>query len=137
MTQSIQIHVSATAQGEADGSAAHPYPTLASARDALRTRRQESGLPPGGAIVWVQSGEYRLTESLVFGKEDSGSAQSPIVYRVAAGATVRLQGGVRLAPRAFQPVTEPGVRARFTETARDHVVPVSYTHLTLPTILRV
>ena len=118
----VHIHVSATAQGPADGSMAHPYPTLAAARDAIRTQRKEHGLPPGGVNVWVQSGEYRLTESLVFGKEDSGSAESPIVYRAAAGATVRLQGGIRLDSSAFQPVTEPDVRARLSAAARDHVV---------------
>jgi len=124
MPQPVHIHVSATAQGKADGSAAHPYPTLAAARDAIRAQRQERGLPPGGVVVWVQGGEYRLTESLVFGKEDSGSAQSPIVYRAVAGATVRLQGGARLDPSAFQPVTEPDVRARLTATAREHVVQI-------------
>ena len=124
MPQPVHIHVSATAQGKADGSAAHPYPTLAAARDAIRAQRQEHGLPPGGVIVLIQSGEYRLTESLIFGKEDSGSAQSPIVYRAAAGATVRLQGGVRLDPSVFKPVTEPGVRVRLTEAAREHVVQI-------------
>ena len=121
MTSPLQLHVSATAHGEADGSAAQPYPNLAAARDAIRIQRREHGLPPGGVVVLVQGGEYRLTESLVFGQEDSGSEQSPIVYRAAAGATVRLQGGVRLNPNAFQPVTEPSVRARLTEPAREHV----------------
>jgi len=124
MTHPLQIHVSAAAHGEADGSATRPYPTLAAARDAIRAQREEPGLPHGGVIVWVQGGEYRLTASLVFGKEDSGSEQSPIVYRAAAGATVRLQGGVRLDSSAFQPVPEPSVRARFTEAAREHVVQI-------------
>ena len=124
MTQPIYIHVSVAAQGQADGSAAHPYPTLAAARDAIRTQRQEHGRPSGGVIVLVQGGEYRLTGSLVFGKEDSGTEHSPIVYRVAAGATARFHGGVRLDPAAFRPVTEPGVRARLSEPACDHVVQI-------------
>ena len=124
MTHPLQIHVSADAHGEAVGTEAHPYPTLTAARDAIRIQRQERGLPSGGVIVLIQGGEYRLTESLVFGKEDSGSAQSSIVYRVAAGATVRLQGGVRLDPSAFKPVTEPGVLARLTGAARENVVQI-------------
>ena len=120
----VCIYVSASAQGKANGTAADPYPTLGAARDAIRKLRAAEGLPPGGVIVWVQGGEYRFTESLRFSQEDSGSAQSPIVYRAAAGAPVRLQGGARLDPNAFTPVTEPSVRTRLTEAAREHVVQI-------------
>ena len=124
VTPPVCIYVSTLAHGKANGTAADPYPTLGAARDAIRRLRVAQGLPPGGVIVWVQGGEYRLTESLQFSQEDSGSAQSPIVYRAAAGTPVCLQGGTRLDPSAFTPVTEPGVRARLTEAAREHVVQI-------------
>ncbi len=123
MPQTICIHVSASARGKADGTAAHPYPTLQAARDAIRKLRDAQDTP-AGITVRVGSGEYRLTESLMFGSEDSGTERAPIVYRAEEGATVRLMGGARLDPVAFMPVTDSAVRARLSEQAREHVVQI-------------
>ncbi len=79
MAKAIVIHVSATTADQADGSAEHPFPTLAAARDALRARRRQGGL--GAPVqVLVAPGVYRLSEPLVFTPEDGGTAEAPVTW---------------------------------------------------------
>lgn len=95
-----------------------PLETLAGARDAVR-RLVQAGHP---VTVTIGGGVYELQETVRFTSEDSGTAAAPVLYRAAAGATVRLIGGRRLSPQSCTPVSDPGVLARLAEAARDHVV---------------
>jgi hypothetical protein len=51
-------------------------------------------VPDGGVTVWLGEGTYYLGEPLVFGPEDSGTAEKPIVYRGFAGQKPTISGGV-------------------------------------------
>ena len=84
MSKTLCIHVSATAIGKADGSAAHPYPTLVAARDALR-RRKRRGKVKTPVRVLVAPGVYRLTAPLVFTPEDGGTVRCPVTWAGAGG----------------------------------------------------
>ncbi|HZP85057.1 MAG TPA: right-handed parallel beta-helix repeat-containing protein [Chthonomonadaceae bacterium] len=66
-----------------------PLASLAGARDAVR-RRKARGEP---VRVLFATGTYRLTEPVVFGPEDSGTAQAPISYEAAPGAKPVFSGG--------------------------------------------
>ena len=100
-----------------------PVRTLEAARSAVR--RQKSAMKnPMPIRVWIRGGIYPITQSMAFNVEDSGTAVAPIVYRACEGETVRLVGGCRLNPTAFTSVTDPGIRARLAESARDNVVQV-------------
>ena len=101
-----------------------PFATLEDARDAVRELKTTSGLPTGGLKVRVRSGVHTLAHGVRFGPEDSGTAAAPIVYCPAEGETVRLLGGRQLDPAAWTPVTEPAVRARLAEGAKEHVVQI-------------
>lgn len=100
---------------ETDG----PFATLTRARDRVRRFKAAAGLPQGGVLVTVHGGVYRLIGLLELSAQDSGAADAPVVYRAAAGEEVRLMGGRPVSD--FEPVTDPGVRERLAEPARDQV----------------
>ena len=68
-----------------------PLATITGARDVLR--KQRASTPAGAVDVVVQGGDYYITEPIVFGPEDSGTAEAPIVYRAASGASPVIHGG--------------------------------------------
>lgn len=102
-----------------DVSPAGPYRSLEAARDELRRLRHDHGIPRGGATVVIHAGVYEREHAFVLTADDSGSKDAPIVYRAAAGETVRFIGGRRLAGGA--PVTSPDVLARLSPEARSAV----------------
>ncbi|MCC6696611.1 MAG: right-handed parallel beta-helix repeat-containing protein [Candidatus Hydrogenedentes bacterium] len=97
-----------------------PLATLVRARDVLRERKAQGGLPEGGARVIVQGGQYVFDAPLQLSAEDSGTAQAPITYAAAEGQEVRISGGKVL--DGFAPVTDEATLARLDESARGHVV---------------
>ncbi|MDA1088038.1 MAG: right-handed parallel beta-helix repeat-containing protein [Verrucomicrobia bacterium] len=78
-TRLTKLHVSATAQGKADGSPAHPFPTLRGARDALRKLRRRGAIK-GAVRVLIAPGVYRLASPLVFTPEDGGTQKCPVTW---------------------------------------------------------
>jgi hypothetical protein len=102
--------------GRSDG----PFATLERARDEIRRRKKSGTLPRGGAVVWLAGGTYERSTTFELGAEDSGTADSPIVYRSRPGAVVRLIGGKRLG--GFGPVSDPKVLERLDPAARPHVL---------------
>ena len=72
-----------------------PLASLGGARDAVR--RLKSQGPLGEAVrVVVADGTYALREPLVLGPEDSGTAETPVVYEAASGARPLLTGGKKI-----------------------------------------
>ena len=102
--------------GKTDG----PFATLEKARDAVRQLKEHGGIPAGGVTVWVRGGAYHVTETFKLETVDSGSADSPIVYRAYHGEKPIFSGGVSVT--GFQPVNDPAVLARLPEEARGKVV---------------
>ncbi|MCS6831427.1 MAG: hypothetical protein NZ749_12400 [bacterium] len=72
-----------------------PLASLKGARDAVR-RLKASGQLRTPVHVRFASGSYPLTEPVVFTPEDSGTAQSPIIYEAAPNAKPVLEGGRRI-----------------------------------------
>ena len=66
-----------------DGTENSPY-TLTEVRDKIRDLKK-SGLPDGGITVYLCGGIYYQPETLLFGKEDSGTKECPITYKNVAG----------------------------------------------------
>ncbi len=68
--------------------------SLAAARDAIRERKREQGGTALGPVrVVITDGVYPLTEAVVLGLEDVGTAESPITYEAAPGARPIFSGG--------------------------------------------
>src|SRR5262249_23785101 len=88
--------VATTGSDENPGTLAKPFATLARARDAVR--KLNAGTPPNRTVtVLVRGGTYVLKETLVFGPEDSGTAQRRIVYAAYPEETPVLSSGRAIA----------------------------------------
>ncbi|BCX46187.1 hypothetical protein HAHE_00950 [Haloferula helveola] len=95
------IHVSAESGKDSNpGTADAPLRSLDAARDAVRLHHGK--LPSGGIEVRIGPGIYRLSKSLTFGPEDSGTREAPIVWRGADRSKVILSGGTLLDSTDFQ-----------------------------------
>lgn len=97
-----------------------PFATWERARDEIRAWKQAAKLPAGGPVVEIQGGVYRRTEPLKFTAADSGEPNAPVVWQAAAGADVRISGGVELSE--WSPVTDPMVLERLDPAVRGKVV---------------
>ena len=73
----MEIFVSPDSTG-GDGSFETPFKTITQARDYIRTLQE---YPKGGIVVNLRGGVYDINETILFEKEDSGTADTPIVYR--------------------------------------------------------
>ena len=60
-----------------------PFATLTHARDAVRDLKGRQ--PSKDIVVFVREGLYRLSETVVFGLEDSGKGDSTITYEAYPG----------------------------------------------------
>ena len=98
--------LAAPAADQSDG----PFATLGRARQALR----QQGRP---GAVWLRGGDYILDETFTLDAADSGAPEQSIVYCAYPGETPRLLGGRRVS--GFHPISDPAVRARLSETARE------------------
>jgi hypothetical protein len=99
----VTLHVAADGNDAWSGKLARPnaenndgpLASLAGARDAVRRLKALGPLTESVEVI-VAAGEYPLTQTLVFGPEDSGTAQAPILYRAADGASPVLTGGRKI-----------------------------------------
>ncbi len=101
------------------GTQVKPFATLERARDAMRKIKAEDQWPKGGATIFLRGGDYVRTNALELMAADSGTAESPLVWRAYKNETARLLGGRTL--KDFAPVADAKVLARFDERARAHI----------------
>lgn len=116
----LELFVAPDGRDTNAGTRRQPFATLERARDDIRARRLRGESPPGGVVVTVRGGAYRVTQTFTLEAQDSGSEGAPVVFRAASGQTPVFSGGVRL--REFSPVREAAVRNRLPEEVRDRVV---------------
>ncbi len=69
-----------------------PFATPHRARDAVRRLKTRGG-HDGPFTVLVRGGTYYLSEPLVLGPDDSGTADCPVIYAAYPGEQVTLSGG--------------------------------------------
>jgi len=87
------FHVAPTGSDAGAGTVEAPFATVARARDAIRALRQEGQALPGPVTVLLREGAFRLTETLQFTPEDSGTAAAPITYEAYPGERPVVSGG--------------------------------------------
>ncbi len=97
-----------------------PFATLERARDAIRDLRRQGKLRQGGVTVWLREGTYFREQPFALSGEDSGTAESPIVYSAYRGEKVRIVGGKGV--KGWKPVTDESVLRRLPPEARDNVL---------------
>lgn len=116
----VELFVAPDGDDAAPGTREQPFATLERARDRLREIKKQGGLPPGGAAVWLRGGRHARSRTFTLTAEDSGTAETPVVYRAVPGERPRLCGGARI--EQFAPVTDAAILARLPEEARAKVV---------------
>jgi len=102
-----------------DASTDGPFASLERARDEIRKRKQDGGLPAGPVTVHLRGGRYPLGKPFELIALDSGTQTSPITYRAYADEQVRLIGGREIAN--FKLVTDPAILERLDAPARGKV----------------
>ena len=118
----LTLYVDANAKDGGDGSESAPFKTIPEAQMKIREIKATEGLPVGGITVLVKDGEYKITESLTFTEEDSGTAESPITYVSESKSGAVLTGGLVLTASDFEPLSDEEKSALIDETARKMVV---------------
>lgn len=128
------IYVSPNGDDGAAGTKQAPLKTLECARDWVRAIRKK-GLPQGGVQVVLRGGTYRrIGRPLELDGRDSGEAGRPVVWKAYPGEMVLFTGGATAHAEDFAPVTDPAIRERLPESARDAVRVCDLTKLGLTDI---
>ena len=97
-----------------------PFGTIERARDEIRKTKINGGLPKERIVVEILGGRYELAKPVELTAEDSGTAESPIIYRARPGDVVRISGGRFIT--GWKPVTDPEVLNRLDPSARGKVL---------------
>jgi hypothetical protein len=105
-----------------------PFAHIGRARDALRKLTPPAA---GDRVVAIRGGVYPMAETLLFGRGDSGTPKSHIVYRSYGDQPVRLMAAGAVEPKAFQVVSDPVVSARLDPTVRGKVMQLDLARLGL------
>ncbi|MFZ4775681.1 MAG: right-handed parallel beta-helix repeat-containing protein [Terrimicrobiaceae bacterium] len=110
-----QIWVSPVGNDADPGTRSQPLATPERARDMARQQ-----ISSGQKVeIILLGGTYELKQPLELTAEDSGTPQSPVVWRAAKGAEVRLSAGRTIT--GWQAVADTGVLAQLDPIARDRV----------------
>jgi len=104
------VHVAPDGDDAADGRSTRPVATLRRALDIVRELRARGSIAVP-ITVEVADGRYELAETLVVGREDSGTEKSPTIVRAAPGARPVFSGGRRIGGWT---VSEVGGRPRWS-----------------------
>ncbi len=91
-----------------------------SARERCDAQSPQSGGSGRRITIFLRGGDYVRTNALELIAADSGTADSPLVWRAYKNENVRLLGGRTLT--GFAPVADATVLARLDEPARGHVL---------------
>ncbi len=115
------FHVSPRGNDANPGTIDAPLLTLEAARDAARELRRQNAGGKGPVVIELHEGAYQRTKALTLSKEDSGTAEAPLVLRGTDSACTAIRGGPALHHSAWNTVTNEAIRARLPEPARTSV----------------
>ncbi len=105
----ITLYVATDGSDSGTGAIDSPFATIERARDEIQNIRSTSGLPSGGACVYVRGGVYKIFDTIELTEADSGTETSPVTYRAYPGEEVKMIGGVNFEPASFTKVTDKAV----------------------------
>ncbi len=93
--RAAEFHVSLDGRDDGPGTREKPFASIARARDAVRGLRGRGPAEQPTEVV-IHGGTYHFPETLLLTPADSGTAESPVIYRAAEGERVILSGGLRI-----------------------------------------
>lgn len=126
--QAKELYVSPEGNDLADGTLDDPFATLERARDEIRFLRSIGDEVPGASIL-LRGGTYELRETFALNGLDSGTAETPVIYRNYENEEVRLIGGEKLDPSVFSKITDEKLLSGLSEEARLNIVGVNLREL--------
>ncbi len=91
------------------GTVEEPFATLEAARDAVRSFKEDIGLPDGGITVYLREGVYERQSAFYLDNRDSGEESSPVVYRAYPDEKVVLTGGRIISASSLKPLEDAGL----------------------------
>ncbi len=107
------------------GTLKSPFATLETARNAIRTLKEEAdSLPHGGVTVYIREGTYQLPAAFELKKEDSGRKNTPVTYTAYENEEVLFTGAFELDKAAFEKVSDMAVLQRLPGSVRDKIVQI-------------
>ncbi|HNS32268.1 MAG TPA: tetratricopeptide repeat protein [bacterium] len=112
------LYVSLHGSDSNAGTKEKPFATIERVREEIR-KIKAKGMPAGGIVVYLRGGNYFLTDGIDFGKDDSGTENSPVVYRSYPGEQVRMIGGRQVTN--FQLLEDPEILKRMPDEAKGRV----------------
>ena len=86
-------YVSPSGSDDAEGSVAQPFRTITRARDVVQTI---NAAMTGDIRVYLRGGDYRITGTIEFGSEDSGTNGHGVYYQAYPGETPVLSGSTKV-----------------------------------------
>jgi Right handed beta helix region len=123
LSKSQEIFVAPNGNDARDGkSIPSAFATIDRACDEIRKIKSAGKLPVGGVTVEILGGKYSLENSLEFSAADSGTKESPIIYRAYQNQPVEILGGRVLKLSEFTSVSDEKTLARLDASARGKVV---------------
>ncbi|MCK9266265.1 tetratricopeptide repeat protein [bacterium] len=102
-----EIYVSTKGKDTNAGTKGKPFATIKRAQEEVRKLISDGKMPTGGITVYLRGGKYFINESISFGKEDSGTADAPIIYRGYLKEDVRIIGGQQITN--LQPLSDTNI----------------------------
>lgn len=116
-----EFYVSPDGSDFNDGSFDKPLKTLIGARNAVRQYIKTKGLPAGGITVLFKGGTYPVNLSIDFTEEDSGTENSPVVYKAYDNEEVIFSGGIGISGNEFSRVTDESILSRLPDEAENNI----------------
>lgn len=117
-TTEPEIHVSPYGSDANKGTPDSPIATMEKARKLVRDIKSQKNVP---VTVVFHEGTYRLSRTINFDEQDSGTENAPITYKAADGERVIFKGSKVLDTSKFNKVTDPAVLERLPEGSRNLV----------------
>ncbi len=129
------LYVATDGNDKNAGTIDSPLATVVGARNKLREIKKSGQLGEGGAVVYVRGGTYRVTEGIIFEKEDGGTEEAPMIYRNYPGEEVEFVGGLKIDFDQFEkPSNDPVLERVIDKNAKGKIVMINLYDLGLTEI---
>ncbi|MFC1508678.1 right-handed parallel beta-helix repeat-containing protein [Candidatus Omnitrophota bacterium] len=104
-----------------------PFATFERARDAIRALKNTELYHKKGVTVYLRGSTYQIDETFNLTEEDSGTDDSPIIWRSYPGEKVIFSGGRQV--NSFGKITDQSVLKRLDKSYHDSILKADLTAL--------
>ena len=119
-TDKLQLFVATDGSESATGTIDNPFKTIEQARDKIREIKKNGQYPAGGIVVNIRNGVYRITETINFTAEDSGTEAAPVIYRGYMNEKPVITGAVEIIAKA-EAITDEKILKKLDKKVADKI----------------